>query len=69
MRDTVHEFVTVALDVLGLVLIAAGLGVIVGRLVGPGSGLIVAGVAVLAGRWWADRARAGAPVERSGERL
>ncbi|MBM7083611.1 hypothetical protein [Micromonospora humidisoli] len=64
MRDVV----TLALDVLGLLLLAAGLGVAVGQLAGPGSGLIVAAVVVLAGRWWADRRGQPTP-GRPGEQL
>lgn len=50
-----REFVTLGLDVLGLLLLAAGLGVAVGQLVAPGVGLVVAAVVVFGGRWWADR--------------
>lgn len=63
-----HEVVTSALDVLGLLLLAAGLGVAVGQLLGVGGGLIVAAVVVLAGRWWADRQAQRSPA-RHGERL
>ncbi|NYT96318.1 hypothetical protein [Salinispora sp. H7-4] len=50
-----RDGVTLGLDVLGLLLVAAGVGVAVAALAGTGAGMIVAGVVVLAGRWWADR--------------
>lgn len=50
-----RDGVMLGLDLLGLLLVAAGVGVAVAALAGPGAGLIVAGVVVLAGRWWADR--------------
>jgi hypothetical protein len=51
--------VTTLLDAAGLVLVAAGLGVAAGYLVGW-AGLTVTGAVILAGSWWAARP-AGAP--------
>ena len=48
MRDVA----TTLLDVLGLLLIAAGLASAAAILIGPGPSLAVAGVIVLAGSWW-----------------
>lgn len=45
MRDHITTF----LDALGLLLLAAGLGVAVAALAGTGYGLVVAGLVVLAG--------------------
>ncbi|WP_245730837.1 hypothetical protein [Micromonospora pallida] len=50
-----HEVVTTVLDVLGLLLLAAGVAATVASLLGAGPGLIVAAVVVLVGSWRADR--------------
>lgn len=49
-----RELVTTALDVLGLLLVAAGAGFAAAWAVGP-AGLAVSGGVVLAGSWWAAR--------------
>jgi hypothetical protein len=48
----VREVATTLLDILGLLLIAAGLAAAAALLIGPGPSLAVAGVIVLAGSWW-----------------
>ncbi len=53
MRDAI----TTWLDVLGLLLVAAGVGLLVGGPVRPGLGVIAAGVVVLGGSALAARAR------------
>jgi hypothetical protein len=62
-----HKVVTTALDVIGLLLVAAGVGALVALVAGVGGGLVVAGVVVLAGRWLADRQARPEPAR--GERL
>ena len=47
-----RELVTTALDVLGLLLVAAGLAAAAALVTGRGPSLAVAGVVVLAGSWW-----------------
>lgn len=54
-----RDLVTTLLDAAGLVLVAAGLGVAAGYLIGW-AGLTVTGAVILAGSWWAARP-AGAP--------
>lgn len=49
-----RELVTTALDVLGLLLVAAGAGFASACVVGP-AGMAVSGGVVLAGSWWAAR--------------
>lgn len=46
--------VVLGLEMLGLLLVAAGAAVGVTALVGLWAGLLAAGVVVLAGAWWAD---------------
>jgi hypothetical protein len=48
----VHERVTTGLDVLGLLLIAAGVCALLFPAIGWG-GLVCGGAVVLAGSWWA----------------
>lgn len=50
-----REVVTTLLDVLGLLLVAAGLAAAVALLIGPGPSLVAAGVVVLVGSWWFAR--------------
>jgi hypothetical protein len=47
----VRELVTTLLDILGLLLIAAGIAATAGHWIGLG-GLFIAGVIVMAGSWW-----------------
>ena len=47
-----RDHVTTALDVLGLLLVAAGVAATAAIWVGPGPSAGVAGVVVLAGSWW-----------------
>lgn len=49
-----NGIVTTVLDVLGLLAVAAGLGLALG-LVYPPAGLVAFGLLVLAGSWLADR--------------
>jgi hypothetical protein len=56
----VRELVTTLLDVLGLLLVAAGAGAAAALVLGWG-GLAVSGAVVLAGRWLADRTAGGGP--------
>jgi hypothetical protein len=49
----VREFVTTLLDTAGLLLIAAGVTVIAWPLAGSGAGLVLGGVIVLFGSWFA----------------
>ncbi|HEY9415972.1 MAG TPA: hypothetical protein VIQ30_14505 [Pseudonocardia sp.] len=56
-----HELMTSLLDAFGLLLVAAGLGLAVAALIGPGPGLVVAGVVLLAGSQVAARMRGGRP--------
>jgi hypothetical protein len=51
----VREVATTLLDVLGLLLVAAGLAAAAALVIGPGPALAVAGVVVLAGSWLAAR--------------
>ena len=44
-----HELVTLLLGVLGLLLLAAGVGVTVAELVAPGPGYLAAGAALIGG--------------------
>jgi hypothetical protein len=48
----VREVATTLLDILGLLLVAAGLAAGAALVIGPGPSLAVAGVVVLAGSWW-----------------
>lgn len=61
----VRELVTTLLDVLGLLLLAAGVGAALLPWIGWGA-LTVSGAVVLAGSWWATRSARPAP--RAGER-
>ncbi|MEV7908235.1 hypothetical protein [Streptomyces anulatus] len=65
MGAAVRELVTTLLDVLGLLLVAAGAGAALLPLIGWGA-LAVSGVVVLAGSWWA--VRAAPPAGRAGDR-
>lgn len=65
MGGGVRELVTTLLDVLGLLLVAAGAAAALLPLLGWGA-LGVAGAVVLAGSWWA--ARAARPADRAGVR-
>lgn len=49
-----RDLVLILLDLLGLLLMAAGAGALAGVVLGWG-GLAVSGGVVLAGRWWASR--------------
>ena len=51
-----HELLTTVLDLLGLLLVAAGVAAAAFLVIGWAA-LAVAGVVVLAGSWFADRAR------------
>lgn len=51
-----HGHITTALDTLGLLLIVLGISLAVGAYSLPG-GFLVAGCALLAGSWLADRAK------------
>ncbi|MEV6693377.1 hypothetical protein AB0M35_18095 [Micromonospora sp. NPDC051196] len=62
-----YKVVTTALDVLGLLLVAAGIGAAVAMVAGAGGGLVAAGIVVLAGRWLADRQAR--PEQARGEQL
>ena len=46
---------TTLLDIIGLLLVAAGLACAAALIIGPGPSLAVAGVVVLAGSWLAAR--------------
>lgn len=50
-----REVATTLLDILGLLLIAAGLAAAAALVIGPGPSLAVAGVIVLGGSWWFAR--------------
>lgn len=50
-----REVLTTALDVLGLLLVAAGAAAAAAAVIGPGPALAVAGVVVLAGAWLGDK--------------
>ena len=52
MRESLRELVTTFLDVLGLLLLAAGVTAAAARLTGYGPALTAGGVVVLAGSWW-----------------
>lgn len=62
-----REVVTTLLDVLGLLLVAAGLAAAVQPWIGWAC-LLVAGAVVLAGSWWAQRQQT-APARTGGEVL
>lgn len=62
-----RELVTTLLDVLGLLLVAAGACALAFPYL-EWAALLVAGVVVLAGSWWADRRSRPEPAGGAGER-
>lgn len=63
-----QNLVTTLLDTLGLLLVAAGLAAAAWMLIGPAA-LVVGGLVVLAGSWWASIGQARVAMRRLNRRL